>query len=430
MLFYWLLTGEVDSKHIPTLITLQFDELDNCDKLYGKSDPSTKIAREILLTIFGDDMKDLGQLIQKFNDLNNDSKTQQEDRTNAGRTEKVIQMIQELPEQVANRLINLSAPVNITIPQQDKQVFQRIKSTIENESLVYRFDQIHNEGFPKIILKELFELPIWYNKPSNQAMDKELHKLISYLMDRINQYHFSLIQIFSTLSLKDDEHYVILDIINGHETAMNSDKAYELYRQQIEDIHASIDLMKISYNELVNQYNKLALAETSNRGDIRNYRDITSSDPYDELLEKEFCNLFVCYDDNTYNGNYFTFDRTRALTEYIESDISEEFSKFTDEQKTKIKNLPAIFAYEYKKDETVQNTFIGSINKLRVHDNNVIVYFTLKYSIPSDMFYNMMDKLDIEKWEKTRTHWTIKNVNLADEFRETKIDLSQYRITQ
>ena len=106
-------------------------------------------------------------------------------------------------------------------------------------------------------------------------------------------------------------------------------------------------------------------------------------------------------------------DKSRALTEYITDDVKNAFCGWSDEAIEKIKKLPAIIAMERDGTEEQQALF-AFIKDVRDQDNGVKVCFQRFFPISFSFLKDNLSDLAMHLFELTRTHWTIKKVDLLE----------------
>lgn len=136
-------------------------------------------------------------------------------------------------------------------------------------------------------------------------------------------------------------------------------------------------------------------------------------------------NLFVSADDNSWEGNPFEIDLSRCIREYTDREIVEKYKDLTEAMIREIKRFPCLFAYENPCKKSPKFRLIRNVIKRR---NLVSIEYDI---IELDLFLTQQDlaklsfRLDITGWELNRTHWAIKNINLAEELSVKGIILPQ-----
>lgn len=136
-------------------------------------------------------------------------------------------------------------------------------------------------------------------------------------------------------------------------------------------------------------------------------------------------NLLVSADENSWNGIPFEIDLSRCIREYTDRDIVEKYQDLTDEIVREIKRFPCLFGYESSCEKDPKFGLIRNVIKRR---NIVSIEYDIIEIEPFLTYQDMEElsfRLDITGWELNRTHWAIKNVNLADELHAKGVILPQ-----
>ena len=123
-------------------------------------------------------------------------------------------------------------------------------------------------------------------------------------------------------------------------------------------------------------------------------------------------NLMVSYNPQTWDTSPYESDRSRFL-ECTETHLVEEFKHLTANNLEKLKSLPTLFVIE----DEVCETRIGYINELRVRDSHILVDFYFDPVFPSiakGTILNLEKSLSFKRFERSRTHWAIKDVDLFE----------------
>ncbi len=129
-------------------------------------------------------------------------------------------------------------------------------------------------------------------------------------------------------------------------------------------------------------------------------------------ISRDYFNLIIGYDP--FPSDRIMVDRTRALTEYISDDVKAQFGGWTQANIEKIKKLPAIIALERDKSNEQQEAVFAFIKDIRPQENGIKVYYQKYYPIPFSLLWENMQELAMYQFEFTRTHWTIKNIDLVE----------------
>ena len=137
-------------------------------------------------------------------------------------------------------------------------------------------------------------------------------------------------------------------------------------------------------------------------------------------------NLLVSGNDEAWNGEPWVMETGRCVREYTDSAITKIYSDFTSSQVEALRRFPCIFAYEAgcKKDPK-----FGIIRDVVTRQGKVKVEYELvelERFIKHEDILDLQFELDISDWEMNRTHWAIKNVNLAKELSVKGVHLPRW----
>lgn len=122
-------------------------------------------------------------------------------------------------------------------------------------------------------------------------------------------------------------------------------------------------------------------------------------------------NLFVSGQDDAWKIPVYEWDISRALREYISPALKERFSVLTAQRIDELKSFPTMFTYEGDAEEVR----IGYLRTIRERGRSVVVEYEMDESIAPftfDLLKSHLIRLDIERWEMNRTHWTVKDEDL------------------
>lgn len=134
-------------------------------------------------------------------------------------------------------------------------------------------------------------------------------------------------------------------------------------------------------------------------------------------------NLLVSADAGDWMGTPWSIKTVRCVTEYTDTELTKQFRKLDATAVRELQRLPCIFAYEAACKKSPKFGVLRSITK---RQDEVRIEYEIK---DIDPFLSAKDlsslalALDISEWEMNRTHWAVKNVNLAKELKEHGINL-------
>jgi hypothetical protein len=113
-----------------------------------------------------------------------------------------------------------------------------------------------------------------------------------------------------------------------------------------------------------------------------------------------------------------TFDMARCVREYTDAEITDQLGALSRENIEVLKQMPAVFAYENWVDQPPQ---LGRITSISKHTNRqeVEVGFELLADrfVSNEELWGLERELDLGRWEKNRTHWAVKAVDLPSVLR-------------
>lgn len=120
----------------------------------------------------------------------------------------------------------------------------------------------------------------------------------------------------------------------------------------------------------------------------------------------------VSYNPESWDLSPYESGKDRFL-ESTETHIRDEFKNLTSANLEKLKSLPTLFVIENEEKDTK----IGYIQNLRVRDSHILVDYVFDSvlpAIPKGTLVNLERSLSLGKFERSRTHWAIKDVDLFD----------------
>jgi hypothetical protein len=126
-------------------------------------------------------------------------------------------------------------------------------------------------------------------------------------------------------------------------------------------------------------------------------------------------NLIISGNEDAWSGDPVRLEPDRCAREYTSKKIAERYAGFSQENLQEIRRMPSIFAYEFGMNMPPKFGYIKDIvqrqDEVRIDYHIVDVQpFLLAGDLEKLRF-----ELDISKLELYRTHWAIKEVDLAKE---------------
>jgi hypothetical protein len=137
-------------------------------------------------------------------------------------------------------------------------------------------------------------------------------------------------------------------------------------------------------------------------------------------------NLFVSGDPMAWRGKPYFLEVERCIREYTDTKLTRRYGELDDNAVKELQRFPCVFAYEAMHDLSPKFGVILDITKRL---SQVRIEYEL---IDLDKFLSFQDlvdlafDLDISGWELNRTHWSVKDVNLAKELRAKGISLPNW----
>lgn len=134
-------------------------------------------------------------------------------------------------------------------------------------------------------------------------------------------------------------------------------------------------------------------------------------------------NLLVTSFEGAWRGRSYEMPVER-FGEYTEDELRQRYAlPLTDESRAELESLPTLFAYEGSHD-----VHIGQIKSIGTNRGSLRVRFFLSdVSIPAEKFSDLRHALDIgSAWEMSRTHWAIKDVDLAEVLLDAGLDVPSF----
>lgn len=124
-------------------------------------------------------------------------------------------------------------------------------------------------------------------------------------------------------------------------------------------------------------------------------------------------NLLISGNGEAWDGEPYVLERNRVF-EHTVDPVREQFQDLNTQQLTRLYSLPSIFAFENYVD---RNARIGRIEKIRQMGREVRIEYSFFEQLPElepEALKRLTWELDISDWELNRTHWAVKDIDLAD----------------
>lgn len=138
-------------------------------------------------------------------------------------------------------------------------------------------------------------------------------------------------------------------------------------------------------------------------------------------------NLLVSGKPESWEGKPFQIEFTRCVREFTDEDITKRLGGLDADSIKEIKTFPCIFAYE---NNNKKNPKFGIISNIGKSGDKVRIQYEIE-ELSSFISYEQLENLSLElgindSWELNRTHWEIKNVNLAKKLGAVGITLPEW----
>lgn len=137
-------------------------------------------------------------------------------------------------------------------------------------------------------------------------------------------------------------------------------------------------------------------------------------------------NLLVSGNAEAWRGEPWRIERSRCVNEYTDDAIRETYGALSATQVDELRRLPCIFAYESRNEI---DPHFGLIRNVRARPDKVQIEYELhdvSVFLTAEQLEEMMFELDIGEWELNRTHWAVKDVDLAAELSRKGIILPRW----
>jgi len=136
--------------------------------------------------------------------------------------------------------------------------------------------------------------------------------------------------------------------------------------------------------------------------------------------------LFVSSSADSWNGGPFLLELSRCVREYTTDKLTDRYGELMPPEVDELRRLPCIFAYE---NGCGKNPKFGVVRDIIKRQGQALIEYDI---LPLDPFLTLEDLredrallflLDIREWEMNRTHWAVKDIDLARELRRKGISL-------
>ncbi len=125
-------------------------------------------------------------------------------------------------------------------------------------------------------------------------------------------------------------------------------------------------------------------------------------------------NLLMCANDEAFRGEPWTLERNRVF-EHTDAEVRGRFNELNPVQLNEICAFPALIAFERG---IARSARIGRIDRVRIRDGEVRIEYSFAPGlpeIPPERLQALEWELGLTQFEMNRTHWALKDVELAAE---------------
>ncbi len=137
-------------------------------------------------------------------------------------------------------------------------------------------------------------------------------------------------------------------------------------------------------------------------------------------------NLFVSGDPMAWRGKPYFLEAGRCVREYTDTKLTKRYGELDDNAVKELQRFPCIFAYESMHDLPPKFGVILNVVKRQTQVRIEYELIDLDKFLSCQDLVDLMFELDISAWELNRTHWAVKDINLAKELKAKDISLPNW----
>lgn len=137
-------------------------------------------------------------------------------------------------------------------------------------------------------------------------------------------------------------------------------------------------------------------------------------------------NLFVSGDPMAWRGKPYFLETGRCVREYTDTKLTKRYGELDDNAVKELQRFPCIFAYESMHDLPPKFGVILNVVKRQTQVRIEYELIDLDKFLSVQDLVDLMFELDISAWELNRTHWAVKDINLAKELKVKGISLPNW----
>jgi hypothetical protein len=137
-------------------------------------------------------------------------------------------------------------------------------------------------------------------------------------------------------------------------------------------------------------------------------------------------NLFVSDDDKAWERDHYFLDTGRCVREYTDTKLTKRFGELDAAAISELQRFPCIFAYETPNGKSPKFGVIRDITKRQGQVRIDYEIIEIKSFMTAQDLIDLAFELDIQKYELHRTHWAVKDVDLAKELKVRGVTLPNW----
>ena len=108
-------------------------------------------------------------------------------------------------------------------------------------------------------------------------------------------------------------------------------------------------------------------------------------------------NLLISSSEDSWNSNFYEFDKSRVAIEYTADEISERYKFLETNAINELKSFPTLFVVENEK----QASRIGYITDIKIRSKTIKINFEIDTIFPKlaiGTIENIKNEIDLGKW--------------------------------
>lgn len=137
-------------------------------------------------------------------------------------------------------------------------------------------------------------------------------------------------------------------------------------------------------------------------------------------------NLFVSSDTKDWRGKPFFLELGRCIREYTDTKLTRRYGELNDIAVKELQRFPCVFAYEAIHNLSPKFGVILEVTRRQAQVRIEYEVIELDKFLSNQDLDDLAFDLDISDWELNRTHWALKDVNLAKELKSKDISLPNW----